>query len=194
MTVRIDDFKTALIGGGARANYFRVIPQFPAGVTNTDDTGFGLVQLGSFMIKNAMLPTSTIQPIEVPFRGRMLKVAGDRIFDEMTITIINDNNFAIRNAFENWMNEMNGHVTNLSGSTGTGIDVSSFDTYVQDWTIQQLARDGEVVKEYTLRGAWPTSVSEITLDYAASGDVEEFTVQMAYQYWTSNTTDDIGRS
>jgi len=186
MTLRIDDFKAALIGGGARPNYFRVIPSFPGGVTSTDNTGLGLVQLGSFVIKGAQLPPSTIGEIPVPFRGRQLKVAGDRIFEDWTITIMNDNNFAIRNAFESWMNQINQHV---GGTTSLGTNIQA---YIQDWRVEQLDKNNDVQKTYTFRGCFPVQVDPIDMSFDATDTIEEFSCTIAYQYWTSNTTDNVG--
>jgi hypothetical protein len=189
MSQRIDDFKSALVGGGARANYFRVIPQFPGGVTNTDDTGLGLEQLGSFMIQTAGLPASTISEIAIPYKGRELYVAGDRTFDVWSITVMNDNNFALRNAFESWMNNINSHVGNESQN---GIDAGDINTYIQDWTVEQLNKAGDVVKSYTFRGCFPTGVDEIALDFGSTDTIETFGATIRYQYWTSNTTDNVG--
>lgn len=189
MSQRIDDFKAALIGGGARPNYFRVLPQFPGGVENTDDTGLGLTALGSFMIKTAQLPGSTMGEIPVPFRGRQLYIAGDRTFEPWTITVMNDNNFAIRNAFESWSNNINQHVNNDSAG---GIDATDFNSYVQDWTVQHLDKAGGVIKEIVLRGCFPTTVDAIDLSFDTTDAIEEFTATIRYQYWTSNTTDNVG--
>lgn len=186
MTLRIDDFKAALIGGGARGNLFRVIPSFPGGVTNTDNTGLGLVQLGSFMIKGAQLPASTIGSVPVFFRGRQLKVAGDRIFEDWTITVMNDNNFAIRNAFESWSNQISAHV---DGGAPIGTNVND---YIQDWRVEQLDKNGDVSKTYTIRGCFPIQVDPIEVSYDNTDTIEEFAVTISYQYWTANTTDNVG--
>tara|TARA_B100000925_G_C21949401_1_gene448247 strand:- start:572 stop:1138 length:567 start_codon:yes stop_codon:yes gene_type:complete len=186
---RIDDFKAALIGGGARANQFRVLPQFPAGVTNTDSTGLGLVQLGSFMIKTAQLPGSELTEIMVPYRGRELYVPGDRKFQPWTITVINDNNFAIRNAMESWSNNINTHVGNTSAG---GIDATDFSSYVQDWTVEQIGKDGQVSKSITLRGCFPTTIDPIDVSFDTADTISEFTATIRYQFWTSNTTDNVG--
>jgi len=103
----ISDFKGRLVGGGARPNLFECVINFPSGLTEvTTDDDF------RFMIKTASLPASNINVIDIPFRGRNLKIAGDRTFDPWTITVINDTNFKIRNAFERWMNYINRHDDN----------------------------------------------------------------------------------
>lgn len=173
MALNVDDFKAKLVGGGARPNLFKVICNFP-GVAG------GNTELASFMIKGAALPASVVAPIEVPFRGRKLKVAGDRTFEPWTITVINDNSMDIRNAFERWMNYINQHLAN-SGSVNPT-------TYQTDMTVQQLDREGKTVKEYTFRGVFPTNVAAIDLNFETNDAIEEFTVELQYQYWTSNTT------
>ena len=172
MTIQIDDLKSALVGGGARANYFKI-----DGLTGMSNEDFMLV-------KAASLPASIIAPIAVPFRGRQLQVAGDRTFEPWTITVINDNNFAVRNYFETWMDEINQHTTN----TGNGGDAVS--TYMRDANVHQLQRtdDDLVVKSYGFKGIWPTNVSAIDVSYDSENTIEEFTVELQVTYWTSDTT------
>ncbi len=173
MALNVDDFKSKLVGGGARANLFKVICNFP-GVAG------GNTELASFMIKGAALPASVIAPIEVSFRGRKLKVAGDRTFEAWTITVINDNGMDIRNAFERWMNYINQHKAN-AGS----VNPSSYQT---DMEVQQLDREGNTVKAYTFRGTFPTNISQIDLNFETNDAIEDFTVELNYQYWESKTT------
>lgn len=172
----LDDFKAALKGGGARPNLFRAIVNFPPGTA-------GDARLASFMIKGASLPESTLGQIEVPFRGRRLKVGGDRTFNTWTITVMNDTDFAIRDAFERWSNLVNSHADNDSAFGGS----AALD-YMFDMQVDQLDRDENVLKTYTFRGAWPANVSQIDLNYESNDQIEEFTVELAYQYWESNTT------
>ena len=97
---KITDFKSKLTGGGARPNLFEVELAFPSAVGVDNDT----LQKARFLVKAAALPASTVAPIDVPFRGRILKIAGDRTFETWTIKVINDTDFSIRSAFEKWMN------------------------------------------------------------------------------------------
>lgn len=173
MALNVDDFKAKLVGGGARPNLFKVICNFP-GVAG------GNTELASFMIKGATLPASVVAPIEVSFRGRKLKVAGDRTFEAWSITVINDNNMDIRNAFERWMNYINQHQAN-AGSNNPA-------SYQTDMTVQQLDREGKTVKEYTFRGVFPTNIAAIDLNFETNDAIEEFTVELNYQYWESKTT------
>lgn len=172
-TLGVDDFKSKLIGGGARPNLFKAIVNFPAYAQ-------GDTELTSFMCKGAQLPASVIAQLDVPFRGRQLKIAGDRTFENWTITVINDTGMEVRNAMERWMNGINEHVNNTGLSNPT--------EYQTDMAIQQLDKAGNVTKEYTIRGTYPVNVSAIDLSYETNDAIEEFTVELAYQYWESGTT------
>lgn len=189
MTLRIDDFKSAFVGGGARANLFRCRLYWPnAEIAGDADAIYGANApelLQQFMIKSAALPGSTIGMIEVPFRGRMLKVSGDRTYEDFSCTIVNDNNFAIRNAVERWHDAISGNVSNVSGR---GTDAASFDTYTANIEVQQLGRDGNVIKTYRMIGAWPTTVDPIDVSYESADTIEEFGVTFAYQWFESDTT------
>ena len=169
----VDDFKSKLTGGGARANLFKATVNFPSYV-NAD------IELTSFLCKGASLPSSTIAPIEIPFRGRKLQMAGDRSFEPLSLTIINDANFTVRNSFEQWANGIN----NFSENTG----LANMNDYIADVVVEQLNKAGEVVKSYDFRGCWPSSVSQIDVSYDSENTVEEFTVELQVQYWESNTT------
>jgi len=169
----VDDFKSKLRGGGARPNLFKATINFPA-------YAGGDPELTSFLCETAQLPGSTMGVIIVPFRGRQLKMAGDRTFAEWTVTIINDTDFAIRNSMERWMNGMNAH----SANTGLASPIA----YEADLKVEQLDRAGESVKEYVLRGAFPTDLSPIDVSYATNDEIERFTVTFAYQYYSTNTT------
>ena len=169
----VDDFKSKLIGGGARPNLFKAIVNFPAYAQ-------GDTELTSFMCKGAQLPGSVIAQIDVPYRGRQLKIAGDRTFENWTITVLNDTGMEVRNAMERWMNGMNEHVNNTGLSNPTD--------YQADMTIEQLDKAGNVTKSYTIRGAYPVNVAAIDLSYDSNDAIEEFTVELAYQYWESSTT------
>lgn len=169
----VDDFKSKLKGGGARANLFDVRVNFPA-------YALGDAELTSFLCKAAALPASVGAPIEVPFRGRVLKIAGDRTFEEWTITVINDTGFEIRDAMERWMNGINSHNAN-TGFTDP-------DEYQTDLSVDQLDKDGTVLKTYNFRGCFPTNISAVDLSYDTTNTIEEFQVTFQVQYWESNTT------
>ena len=167
----VDDFKSKLRGGGARPNLFKVTINYP-GYAEGD------AELTSFLCEAAQLPGSQFGIIAVPFRGRVLKMAGDRTFEEWTVTIINDTDFEVRNSMERWMNGINAH------SANTGL--SSPLLYESDLFVDQLDREGNAVKRYDFRGAFPQAVSPIDLSYAAADEIERFQVTFAYQYFESN--------
>lgn len=169
----VDDFKSKLKGGGARPNLFNCRINFPA-------VALGDAELTSFMAKGAQLPASQIAEIEVPFRGRKLKIAGDRSFDVWTVTVINDTGFEVRDAMERWMNSINSHNAN------TGLN--NPEEYQTDLSVDQLDKDGLVLKTYNFRGCFPTEISAIDLNYDTESTIEEFTVTFQVQYWESNTT------
>jgi len=166
----VDDFKSKLRGGGARPNLFKATINFP-GYANGD------AELTSFLCETAQLPGSTMGTIVVPFRGRQLKMAGDRTFDVWTVTIINDTDFAVRNAMERWMNGMNAHSANVG--------LASPVLYEADLRVEQLDRAGESIKEYVFRGSFPTDLSPIDLSYASTDEIERFQVTFQYQYFDS---------
>ena len=168
MSLKVDDLKAKLSGGGARPNLFRATINFPG-------YAGGNTELTSFLCKAAQLPSSVIGQIDVPFRGRQLKVAGDRTFENWTVTVINEDAFEVRNSFERWANGINEH------RNGTGI-LNPAD-YQADLTIEQLNRQNETIKEITLRGAFPVNVAGIDLSYDTTDTLEEYTVEFAYQYW-----------
>jgi len=169
----VDDFKSKLRGGGARPNLFQATVNFP-GYAGGD------VELTSFLCEAAQLPGSVVGLVTVPFRGRQLKIAGDRTFEPWTVTIINDTDFAIRDAMERWMNGMNAH----SANTGLTNPVD----YQADLIVDQLDKDGTSLKTYNFRGCFPTNVAPIDLSYTTENEIERFTVEFQIQYWESNTT------
>ena len=166
----ISDFKSKLTGGGARANLFEVVLTFPDAAAPAQD----VLDKSRFLVKGARLPASNIAQIEVPFRGRVLKIAGDRTFDSWTVTVINDTDFAIRSAFENWMNTIN----KLSDNTGLVNPAA----YQSDAFVFQLDRSGETLRKYHFYDVFPTQVAPIELSYDAQG-IQEFQVELQVLYW-----------
>jgi len=193
-------FKTALAGGGARPNLFEVsIPSFPTALTtgsgsDTSDPWSSYAENFKFMCKAAQLPASTVAPINVPFRGRVLKVAGDRTFAEWTVTVINDEDFTLRTAFEKWGDIM----TNLIDNTG----VTNPSSYMTNGFVKQLGRGNSafstkntpgnvsVLRTYKFYDIWPSDISAIELSYDNSDQIEEFQVTFQVQYFTIGETDE----
>ena len=213
----LDDFKARLKGGGARPNLFEVELYFP---TLSDFTDFNtstaeteenensdsdensagqnrLTEDVRFLVKGANLPASNISPIEVPFRGRTLKIAGDRTFDTWTVTVINDTNFNVRDAFERWMSFISKH-DSTAGTIKPG-------SYQRDAYVHQLGTPGVTqprttydedsradldyqdniprLRSYKFFGVFPTNISPIDLSYDTTDTIEEFTVELQVQYW-----------
>ena len=177
----ISQFKSKLIGGGARPNLFEVeLTTLPPNVVSGWDA-----EVFTFMCKAAALPAQNIANIDIPFRGRIFKVAGDRTIDTWTITVINDEDFRFRNAFENWTQQ----IANLDDNMGT-TDPSA---YMVNAKVYQLGRGSEkssqnnggtenvVLKEYEFINIFPTNVSAIDLSYDTGDTIEEFTVEFQVQ-------------
>ncbi len=195
----ITDFKSKLAGGGARPNLFEVEMNFPTDLNiNWDQNRQEKFQ---FLCKAAALPASNIAPIDVPFRGRILKVAGDRTFDTWTVTILNDEDFVLRTAFEQWMNG----VSKLDNNSGATRPIS----YMSNAIVNQLGRGANQGKEsttntsgntvkplrtYYFDGIFPTNVSQIDLSYDTGDTLEEFTVEFQVQYWMAGRRSETGAS
>ena len=171
----INDFKARLSGGGARANQFKVTMPFPGYASVGGETS----DL-AFLCTATSIPGQTLANIGVPFRGRMLNIAGDRTFNPWSVTILNDTDFKLYRAFERWMNGIN----NMTDNEGLTNPVD----YQVDIFIDHLDRNGVPIKKYTLRGAFPTSLDDIALSYSTNNVVEEFGCSLTYQYFETDTT------
>ena len=175
----IVDFRSKLSGGGARSNLFEVNIKYPDSISALigDATGEG-----EFLIKAAEIPASNLGNIPVPFRGRVLPVAGDRTFDPWTVTVINDTNFIIRDAMEKCSNSIN----DIQTAQGT-VDPSQYQTVA---TVSQLDRRGfseadkiQILRQYVFSGIYPNVVSSIPLDYGATDQIQEFQVTFNYLFY-----------
>ena len=167
---KITDFKSKLTGGGARSNLFEVVLSFP----DVAPADANVLDKSRFLVKAAALPASTVAALPVQFRGRTLNVAGDRSFESWSVTIINDTDFAIRSAFENWMNKIN-RVSDNTGVTDPAL-------YQADAYIYQLDRSGETLRAYHFYDIFPTNISSIDLSYD-SENLEEFRVEFQILWW-----------
>ena len=199
MAFQISDFTTRLTGDGARPNLFQVsIPNIPVALNApganpaASDPSTSL----TFLAKYAQLPGSTLGTVPMYYFGREVKFAGNRTFADWTITIVNDENFLIRNAMEVWMNYINSNQGNIRG---TGVQSNNFNTnqalgYTSDAHVYQYAKTGGqdllagAIKAYDFVGLFPVDLSPIDLDWGSNDTIEEFTVTFAYQYWTSTNT------
>ena len=184
----ITEFRSKLTGGGARSNLFEVNIQYPTDVGNGTAT-----EDGEFLIKAAEIPAANLGNIPVPFRGRVLPVAGDRTFDPWTVTIINDTDFSIRSKMEEWSNFIN-DIQTTQGEVNPEV-------YQRTATVKQLGRSGgtadgkggdtiPLIRQYNFVGIYPNAVSSIPLDYGATDQIEEFQVTFNYLFYEIVGMDD----
>ena len=167
------------VGQGVKPNMFMVDVNFPGSLGKSADD----LETTNIMCKSAALPGSNLGVIEVPFRGRTVKIAGDRTFDTWTVTFFNDKDFKLRSFFEEWANKINTHEANTSElfvpNSSTG--------YTADLKVKQLEKDdtttGSILRQYTLFYCFPTNVSQIDLAYDSNDQIEEFTVEWQYSYF-----------
>jgi hypothetical protein len=179
MAFNVAEFRANMIGDGARPNLFSVSLVFPTLAENGALAG----QKVNFMAKAAQLPGSTIGTVPVYYFGREMKFPGNRTFADWTLTIINDEDFAIRNSLESWMNAINSHATNVrsgaaASSTGYSVDAS----------VTQYGKTGNELKKYNFVGMFPLDLAPIDLDWGSNDAIEEYTCTFAYQFWETNTT------
>lgn len=190
----ITDFRSTLSGGGVRPNLYEVRLDFPDGVVPGSTAGKNnAITNAIFLCKAAALPAANIGVIDVPFRGRSLKVAGDRTFDTWTVTILNDVSYDLRGAMERWANFLS------VADSGQG-RVNPAD-YMADAHIYQLARplhdaasksanlaDQQIssIRGYKMWGLWPSNVSQIDVAYDNNDTISEFTVEFQVQWWESD--------
>jgi len=182
MAFNIDKFRAqGLIFGGARPTLFRVKMEFP-GVAPGDR------ERASYLIRSTSLPASTVSAVPVPYFGRTIKVPGDRTFEDWSITVMNDEDFGLRDSFESWLNAINAHASNRSVGDG------SPDLFKVDLTVEQFGKSGPgddsgVIRAYKLNGAFPTSVGAISLDWDSTNTIESFDVTFSYDYWEPVATE-----
>lgn len=179
----IDNFKSVLQGGGVRPTMFQVELTFPNG-TVADTTA--ITNEGIFLCKASQLPPSVVGSINVPFRGRQLKVTGDRTFEDWTVTITNDVSFQLRAGMEKWSELCQNHNYALGANT--------LDEYFATAIVRQLDRQGNQLRAYGFEGIWPTNVAEIGLDMGDNDTVEEYQVTFAVQYWSASKSKDPSTS
>ena len=170
----IENFKATLQGGGVRPTMFQVELSFPDS-TVVDTTS--IANDGIFLIKASQLPGSEIGVIDVPFRGRKLKVSGDRTYADWPVTVTNDVSFGMRKGFEKW--------SELIQNMNFALGANELNDYYATAVVRQLDRDGNQLRAYGFEGIWPSTVAPITLDMDSTDSVEDFEVTFAYQYWNA---------
>ena len=183
MSFNVDSFRTQMNFDGARPNLFEVILDFPNYVTLGRLAG----RSSRFFCKTSSLPGSTIGAVTVPYFGREVKVAGNRTFADWSVTVINDEDFIFRNAFENWHRGINENRRNLRSPSAEGVSPATPGrSYAVDAEVYQYSKmGGRPIKKYKFVGMFPTDIAAIDLDWGSNDTIEEFTVTFAYQYWTT---------
>jgi hypothetical protein len=186
MAFNISDFRQrGLVLGGARPSLFEVSFTAGAGATASAGLATSLTFIGSldekikFSCQASSIPASTVGVIEVPYFGRKIKISGDRTFADWSVTILNDEDFSLRDMFENWLNLLNTHETNLRKNLR---NVPS-NQYKSDAYIKQFSKDGSIIREYRMIGMFPLEVSAMDVDWDATNRIQTFNVALAYDYW-----------
>ncbi len=184
MSFNASTFKTKLnsAGGGARPSLFKVkLDASLSGVTGIDGAD-------SFLVKGAAMPATNIAPLAVNYAGRAYKWHGFRTYDLWTVTVINDENFKIRNNMMSWMRYLAGELDgNRSTAYGDPSNSSSGGWFDGQATVTQIGTDGSDKKTYKLHNLWPTELGEIAVDWSSDA-IEEYTIGFAYDYWGAGTT------
>jgi hypothetical protein len=170
MAFNINEMRAGLALGGARPTLFRVELTNP--VNNESDA------IAPFLIRATTLPSSTINPIEIPYFGRKIKIAGDRTFDTWAVTVMNDEDFRIRHTMEQWHNQINSLQTNLNLNAD-----SSPSNYKSTALVTQYGKSGEELRRYKFNGIFPTEISTIDLDWDSTDQIENFSVTFAYDWF-----------
>ena len=178
MAFDISAFRAQLQGDGARPNLFQITMPFPAIVSPGNAQ-----QKLTFMARASQLPGSSLGITPIYYFGREIKLAGNRTFADWSITVINDTDFVVRNAFERWMAAINGHISNLrvpSMSNLTGYSVNP--------SVAQYSMQNQIIKTYDFQGVWPNDIAPIDLDWSSNDSIEEFTISLVVQSWQSATS------
>ena len=169
----ISKFKGALAGGGARPSLFEfTVTGSPVTLTNLE-----------YFCQVSALPPLTVTPIEKMYYGRAVKIPGDIVYGDLTTTVMNAEDYSVRNAIEKWMDKMNGHVSNKGFSNNTD--------WVTDLELIQYSKEGESLMYYEFIDCWPQTLAEIPLSYDTASDIEQFDVTWAYNYYTTGDVTDV---
>ena len=180
MAFKVTDFKSNLKGGGARPSLFYA--DLDAAFTKL---GIPFPNKSQFLIKGTTIPASTLGTYEVFFHGKSVKVAGDRTFDTWDTTIINDEDFGIRHAIENWMELISNHKLNTRDTSITSKLEGENADYKQTLSVTQFGKSGKGLRKYDFLGAFPTALSTINLDWSTA-DIEEYTCTWTYDRWRAS--------
>ena len=193
MAFNVNEIRSQLTLGGARSSLFQVTLTNPA-------NGVGDIKV-PFMVRASSIPAATLGVIEVPYFGRKVKMAGNRTFDNWQVTVMNDEDFLVRNAFELWSSYINSHENNLRDASVIntlqgnlrGFGAASPLLYKSTASVTQYSKTGAPLREYTFNGIFPIEVSTIDLDWGNTDSIQEFSVTFAYDWWeVGGATGDAG--
>lgn len=180
-------FRSKLQFGGARPNLYEVVVSFPG-------EGGSAVEEFTFMCRSASLPGMVVGVAQVPYFGRMIKLAGDRVYEDWAVRVINDEDFVVRNAFEAWQNRL-AMLDYATPAIENATAIGGHEVLYVDITVTQLAKDGlHALKRYHLKKAWPTQIGPIELAWDANDQIEEFDVNFSYDYFVTDEIDGVNVS
>lgn len=185
MAFNIRDVKRGLLRDGSRQSHFTVDIVLPSGILAPSVTNTGVILADKISLtgKATTHPGSNNVPVEVDYFGRKIKLAGNRTFDDWTVTFYNDEDFAVREIFENWLAAVNGHENNVR-QPEFGVDETQ-NSYKATGYVHQWGKTGlDIVKTYEMNGIFPITVGTMTADWG-SNDVQTFDVTFSVDYWTS---------
>ena len=185
MAFAVSEFKSALKQGGARSSLFNVEFQYPSTLTTRPNPP----NQASFLVKATTIPASTVGSYDVFYHGKAIHVAGDRSFDTWDTTIINDEDFGIRNTLESWMASISNHKLNTRDKGVFDNREGDVAQYKSTLKVHQFSKAGEVLRTYSFIGAWPSALSTINLDWATASEIEEYTCTWVYDSWTIGNLD-----
>ena len=166
MAFNINEFKSQLVGGGARPTLFQCQILNPV----APEADFKV----PFMVRAAGIPGSSLGSFTAPYFGRQVKYAGDRVFEDWTVTVINDEDFIVRNGLEAWSNAINTHDGNLRSLPSD---------YKSNGLITQYSKDGDAIRTYVFEGMYPVTIDQIQMDWGTTDTIEEFSVTFQYDFW-----------
>jgi len=176
MAFNVNNFRSALPGGGARSNLFEVRIPSPPGLSGLPDVQRNI----RLLCQTASIPTGTIEQTELNYFGRVYKIAGTRTFEDWETTVLNDEDFAIRIWIEKWMDKINGNTSNVASEAALNPN-----NYMVDAQVVQYGKNGDPIREYAMLGCWPTTVAAIELDWSTNNEVQNFAITWAYTSWES---------
>ena len=181
MAFNINEFVTGgLKFGGARPTLFNVVITFPSNIAGVSVEAIERIQ---FLCRASSVPASSIASVPVPYFGRQVKVAGDRTFSDWSVTIMNDEDYVVRNAFEAWHNSINSIISNRRADNTSGESAVDGSGYKGTAYVQQYSKNGDIIKQYRFDNIFPVNVDEMGLDWDATNTIQTFGVTFAYDWW-----------